>query len=61
MAALVGGRHHPARHAFDARLVAHGKPKQVALTAWRQKLPISLPAVRRDGAPWSPAHAAVLA
>jgi transposase len=53
-AALVGVRHHPLLHAFSQRLLARGKPKQVALTACRHKLLTILHAVLCDGTPWQP-------
>ena len=59
MAALVGVRHTPALHAFYERLVAHGKPKKVALTACRHTLLLILHAVLRDQTPWAPPHPAV--
>jgi transposase len=61
MAALVGVRHHPALQAFYERLVARGKPQKVALTACMQKLLLMLHAVLRDGTPWAPVHATMLA
>jgi transposase len=60
MAALVGVRHHPLLQALYERLVARGKPKQVALIACMHQLLTILHAVVRDHTPWSPAHAAVL-
>lgn len=55
MAALVGVRYNPALRAFYERLLAHGKPKKVALTACMHKLLTILHAVLRDRAPWQPA------
>jgi len=60
MAALVGVRRNPVLQEFYERLLAHGKPKKVALVACMHKLLIILHAVVRDHTPWSPAHAAVL-
>jgi transposase len=59
MAALVGVRHHPALQASYERLVARGKPKQVALTACMQKLLLILHAGLCDQTPWPPTHAVV--
>ena len=53
--ALVATRHHPVIRAFSQRLVAAGKPKQVALTACMRKLLIILNAMVRQRASWSPA------
>ena len=39
---------------FYARLRATGKPAKVALTATMRKLLVTLNAMARDGAPWSP-------
>jgi transposase len=58
MAAVVAVRHHPVRRAFDARLLARGKPKTVALTACRHKLLLILHAVLRDRTPWQPTQLA---
>jgi transposase len=60
MATLVGVRHHPILQAFYERLVARGKPKQVALIACRHKLLTILHAVLRDRTPWAPGRIAVL-
>jgi transposase len=60
MATLVGVRHTPILQAFYERLVARGKPKQVALTACRHKLLTILHAVLRDRTPWAPGRIAVL-
>jgi transposase len=54
MAALVGVRHNPVLRTFYERLLAHGKPKQVALTACMHKLLTILHAVLRDRTPWQP-------
>jgi transposase len=54
MAALVGVRHNPILRAFSERLLAQGKPKQVALTACRHQLLTILHAVLRDRTPWQP-------
>jgi hypothetical protein len=59
-AALVGVRRNPILQKFNARLVARGKPKQVAVVTWRHQLLTILHAVVRDHAPWSLARAAVL-
>jgi transposase len=55
MAALVGVRYNPALRAFYERLLVHGKPKKVALTACMHKLLTILHAVLRDRTPWQPA------
>jgi transposase len=55
MAALVGVRHNPTLRAFYERLLAHGKPKKVALTACMHKLLTILHALLRDRTPWQPA------
>jgi transposase len=55
MAALVGVRHNPVLRAFYERLLARGKPKQVALIACMHKLLTILHAVLRDRTPWQPA------
>lgn len=54
MAALVGVRHNPVLRPFYERLLAHGKPKKVALTACMHKLLTILHAVLRDRTPWQP-------
>jgi transposase len=54
MAAVVGVRHTPVLRAFSERLLARGKPKQVALTACMQKLRTILHAVLRTHTPWLP-------
>ena len=54
MAALVGVRYHPLLRTFYDRLVARGKPKQVALTACMHKLLTILHAVLRAYTPWQP-------
>jgi transposase len=58
MAALVGVRHNPVLHTFYQRLLPHGKPKKVALTACMHKLLIILHAVLRDRTPWQPTQLA---
>jgi len=55
MAALVGVRHNPTLRAFYERLLAHGKPQKVALTACMHKLLPILHARLRDRTPWQPA------
>ena len=57
MAALVGVRHNPVLRACYERLLARGKPKQVALTACMHKRLLILHALLRDRTPWHPAHA----
>jgi len=55
MAAVVGVRHNPPLRAFYERLLAHGQPKKVALTACMHKLLPILHALLRDRTPWQPA------
>jgi len=55
MAALVGVRHNAVLRTCSARLLARGKPKQVALTACMHKLLTILHAMLRHRAPWQPA------
>jgi transposase len=60
MAALVGVRHNPVLRSFYDGLLARGKPKKVALTAWTawtacmQKMLTILHALLRDRTPWQP-------
>ena len=54
MAALVGVRHNAVLRTFYERLLARGKPKQVALMACMHKLLIILHALLRDRTPWQP-------
>ena len=54
MAALVGVRHNSVLRSFYEGLLARGKPKKVALTAWMHKLLTILHALLRDGTPWQP-------
>jgi transposase len=54
MAALVGTRFNPVLRSFYQRLLAHGKPKKVALTACMRKLLLRLNAMLRDQAAWDP-------
>lgn len=61
MGALTATRCNPVIRAFYQRLVAAGKPKKVALTACMRKLLIILNAMVRQGAPWSPTLAEVMA
>jgi len=49
---LVATRDHPRRKAFSERLLAAGKGKKVALTAWRRKLLTSLNAMLKQWTPW---------
>lgn len=58
MATLVATRHNPVIAAFYQRLLAHGKPKKVALVACMRKLLTLLNAMLRDGTVWeaSAAH-----
>ncbi len=58
LAALCGRRGNPQLRAFYERLIAAGKPKQVALIACARKLLTILNALRRDTARWqAPARA----
>jgi transposase len=52
MAALVASRRNPVIAAFYQRLVAAGKPKQLALVACMRKLLTMLNAMVRSGSPW---------
>jgi transposase len=54
LAALVGTRFNPVLRTFYARLLARGKPKQVALTACMHKLLGILNALLRPGTSWQP-------
>ena len=54
MATVAALRFNQTIAAFFARLVAHGKPKQVALTACMRKLLAILNALMRDRRPWNP-------
>jgi len=58
MATLSAVRYNPALKAFYGRLLAHGKPKKVALVAWMHKLLRILNAIMRSGRPWDTAHGA---
>jgi transposase len=53
MAMLSAVRYNPVIQAFYERLIAAGKPKQVALTACSHKLLRILNAMARTGQPWS--------
>jgi transposase len=55
MATLNAVRYNPALRAFFQRLVAHGKPKKVALTAAMRKLLTIINAIVRDRRPWDAA------
>jgi len=52
MGALVAARFNPDLKAFRDRLVAHGKPKLVAIIAVARKLITILNALIRDNQPW---------
>ena len=52
VAASVAARHNPAIRAFDARLLAAGKPDKVALVACAQKVLRLLHAMLRHQTPW---------
>ena len=54
MAARAAVRCDPHLGAFRARLLAAGKPKQVALIAVARKLLVALNAMIRDNRPWIP-------
>ena len=55
MATLSAVHHNPTMKAFYARLLAKGKPKQLALTACMRKMLIILNAMMRDGKTWGEA------
>lgn len=52
MGAMVAARHNATLKAFRDRLVAHGKPKIVAIVATARKLLTILNAIIRDQKPW---------
>jgi len=52
MGALVASRRNPVIAAFYQRLLAAGKPKQLALVACMRKLLTTLNAMVRSGSPW---------
>ena len=52
MGALVAARHNPGLKTFRDRLIAHGKPKLVALIAVARKLITIFNAIIRDHQPW---------
>jgi len=52
MGALVASRRNPVIAAFYQRLLAVGKPKQLALVACMRKLLTILNAMVRSGSPW---------
>jgi transposase len=52
--ALVASRHNPVLKAVYQRLLAAGKPKNVALIAVARRLLTILNAILRDGSPWTP-------
>ncbi len=54
LAARAAVRCDPQLAAFRARLLAVGKPKQVALIAVARKLLVALNAMIRDDRPWIP-------
>ena len=54
MAARAAVRRDPQMAAFRTRLLAAGKPKQVALIAVARKLLVALNAMIRDQRPWIP-------
>lgn len=56
MAALVAIRHNPVIAAFNARLIAAGKAKKVAIVACMRKLLTILNAMLRDKATWNEKH-----
>jgi transposase len=55
MATLSAVRYNPVFKAFYERLLAHGKPKKVALVACMHKLLLILNAIMRSGKPWDSA------
>jgi transposase len=52
MNALVATRHNPVIRRYYQRLLVHGKPKKVALTACMRKLLVILNVIVRTGSPW---------
>ncbi len=54
MAALTGIRYNPVIRTLYERLLAHGKPKKVALTAAMRKLLLILNAMLKTNTPWRP-------
>jgi transposase len=58
MNALVASRHNPVIRAYYQRLLSHGKPKKVALTACMRKLLTILNVIVRTGSPWQQIAAA---
>lgn len=54
MATLSAIRANPVLRTFYRRLLAHGKPKKVAITAAMRKLLTVLNAIVRDKRPWAP-------
>jgi len=56
MAALVATRYNPQIRLFYQRLLASGKPKQVALVACMHKLLLQCSAIVRAQTSWSPVH-----
>ncbi len=48
----MGSRHNPVIRDFYQKLLAAGKPKQVALVAWMRKLLVILNAILRHRSPW---------
>jgi transposase len=54
MATLSAVRYNPVFKTFYERLLAHGKPKKVALVACMHKLLLILNAIMRTGKPWNP-------
>jgi transposase len=53
IAALTGSRHNPAFRTFYQRLLNHGNPPKVALTACMRKLLVILNAMLKDHTPWT--------
>jgi transposase len=59
MSTWVATRSKPVIKAFYARLLAAGKLKKVALTAWMHKLLSIMNAIVRDMPPWQPREVAI--
>lgn len=56
MATLSAVRFNPVIKTFHDRLIAHGKPKKVALVACMHKLLTIINAIMKSGNPWNPEH-----
>ena len=54
MRTRVATRFHPQMQVFDERLLAAGKVKKVALTAWMHQFLTMLNAMLKHRTPWQP-------